>query len=196
MKDSREQYTKRDISNILEGLSVRTVQYYTDFSIVTPDISPSQGRGKTRIYSERNLVEFAMVVYMSSVLKVDLDTIKTIMATLRKGRFENKMVSPGRVEKFDTFYSDEAWGTALELAYIHTVFPLESVKKGLKAMPSPFSFIEFKVVSAPTPLVGFDPEINVSTVSNRVLWLGNIKRGAVLEVLGMKSLLSTDVFSF
>jgi DNA-binding transcriptional MerR regulator len=202
VKDLREQYTKRDISSILEGLSVRTVQYYTDFGIVTPDISPSQGRGKTRIYSERNLVQFAMAEYMTE-LNVDLDTIKRIMVVLRDGEFVHpEYLKPNApVEMFDSFFDDETWGIKKELLYQQEVFPRQRksskmISKGLIAQGLILPIDSFHVITGKKELVDFDPESGASVVMDRLLWLGNIKRSAVLDLLGMKSLLSTGSYPF
>ena len=77
------EYTKRDVAEFIEE-SHRTITYWTDFVGIIPDIQPSAGRGKARIYSTRNLVEFKMIQLMSR-LNVKLETVRYIMQNLRMG---------------------------------------------------------------------------------------------------------------
>jgi len=196
VKDHRAQYTKRDISKIIVGLSIRTVQYYTDFGIVVPDISPSQGRGKTRIYSERNLVQFAMIEFMTSNLRVDLNTAKHVMDTLRKGYFVREWATRPSKESFYDFFSDEQWGVDKELAYSEDILVDERETMGMVVRHNIFPLVDVIVLRQKQDLVGFDPSEKVPMVANRILWLGQIKRRAVLDILGMKSLLSTGASPF
>lgn len=53
-------YTKKRIVEIT-GLSLRQVQFYTEQGVVTPEIDLGEGRGKTRLYSDHNLVQFMII---------------------------------------------------------------------------------------------------------------------------------------
>jgi DNA-binding transcriptional MerR regulator len=53
-------FTKKEVSKIT-GLPLRSVQYYTERGLVTPEVDPGEGRGKTRLYSRKNLVEFGII---------------------------------------------------------------------------------------------------------------------------------------
>ena len=105
-----ERYYKRDISRII-GKPVRTIQYWTDQGIVIPDVEAPQGKGKARVYSKRNLIEFAMVELMSSggLMQLDLLSIKAILHGIREGHVWTY--------HFEDFYENPVWGRDKELVY-------------------------------------------------------------------------------
>jgi DNA-binding transcriptional MerR regulator len=68
----------------LTGLTERTVHYYTDCGLVVPDIANPEGRGTTRIYSFKNIVDFLIVKKLVG-LGLSLKIIKQIMDNIRIG---------------------------------------------------------------------------------------------------------------
>ena len=109
------EYTKRDIAKILE-LSVRKVTFWTDFGLVIPDIKPSRGKGRARLYSERNLIEFAMIDILINQVKISLNNVRYIFESLRRGyqRELNEelttqyLVKYGSPPRFETFFTQRA----------------------------------------------------------------------------------------
>jgi len=53
-------YSNKDAAEALQ-MSSYTISYYTGSGLVTPDIDNPQGKGKTRIYSKRNLVQLWVI---------------------------------------------------------------------------------------------------------------------------------------
>jgi DNA-binding transcriptional MerR regulator len=118
-----KEYLKRNIADILE-ISPRKVQFYTDQFLVIPDIQPPSGKGSPRIYSYRNLVEFAMIVLMSGSFGVQLNTISVILMFLRDGQFKHSRFGP---TKFEDFYTSDSWGVSKELIFITTTLGLPKI---------------------------------------------------------------------
>lgn len=98
------EYLKSDVAQILNK-PARTIMFWTDCGTITPDIQPSQGRGKARIYSERNLIEFAMTDVLSKEHGFSLQVIGNIFKRIRK-------------EKFETFYTDPDWINNWEMVFV------------------------------------------------------------------------------
>lgn len=98
-----EQLTKHDISKRLQ-IPIRTVKLWTDMGLVIPDLKPSRGKGKTRLYSERNLIEFAMVKFLAKSQGASLTVIKEILSKIRK--------------TYPEFYEDPEWEDKVKLFYI------------------------------------------------------------------------------
>ena len=73
-------FTKKQCSEISD-LSLRAIQYYTERSIVTPEVSLGEGRGNVRKYSEKNLLEFSIIRVLTSY-GMDLKTIRTVLNLL------------------------------------------------------------------------------------------------------------------
>jgi DNA-binding transcriptional MerR regulator len=115
-----KQYLKRNIADILK-ISPRKVQFYTDEFLVVPDVQPPSGKGSPRIYSYRNLVEFAMIVLLSGSFGVQLNLISTILMFLRDGQFKHDKFEP---TKFEDFYKSDSWGVSKELIFITKTFGL------------------------------------------------------------------------
>ena len=76
-------FTKKEVAE-LTGLAPSTVNFYTEKIIITPDIDNPKGRGKTRLYSRENLVEFLIVKYLKSC-GLGLEIIKKIMFFICNG---------------------------------------------------------------------------------------------------------------
>ena len=59
-KQPQEYFNKKRIAEITK-LTQRQVQFYTEQGVVTPEIDAGEGRGKTRLYSDRNLAQFLII---------------------------------------------------------------------------------------------------------------------------------------
>lgn len=117
------EYLKKDIAQILDK-PARTIMYWTDCGSVSPDIYPSQGKGKARVYSERNLVEFAMTDILSKDHDVSLKVIGDIFQRIHKEKLWLKKTGENL---FETFFSDPNWCESHEMVFI-----------GDKRKPGPF----------------------------------------------------------
>ena len=86
-------YTNKEVTKIL-NLTARVVQSYSDQGIVIPDIYNPAGRGSTRIYSRKNLVEF-LIVRKLAEHGVTLAKIKDILTRAkRSGRYAEPWWDP------------------------------------------------------------------------------------------------------
>ncbi len=74
-------YIRKEASEITE-IPARTIQYYTDRKFVTPDVAAPTGRGTTRRYSLKNLVELSFVKELSEH-GYSLEKIEGIMDVVR-----------------------------------------------------------------------------------------------------------------
>ncbi len=123
-------YSKRNIAEIL-GRPVRTITHWTDFGLVIPDIRPSQGKGISRIYSGKNLLEFAMIDIMTKQMGIPLDTVQEIFGNLRKKADVTASIKDWREKTpisrllshsarvtLEDFLSNADWGTKKDLLYI------------------------------------------------------------------------------
>jgi hypothetical protein len=114
------EYLKRDIARIIDR-PARTIQYWTDHGVVIPDIVPSTGKGKARVYSHRNLIEFGMVDIMCRQMKMELDVASNILDLIRWGGvgesgFQYGFGQPKGVNLLADFYTSPEWGESKELA--------------------------------------------------------------------------------
>lgn len=99
--------------------------------MVVPDIEPSQGKGKPRVFSGRNLLQFGMIEVMVR-METPLSTIKNIMDVLRKGEWVPEDIKDGYTEeeykkwqddntlKIISFWGGDNWGVNMELVYIES----------------------------------------------------------------------------
>jgi DNA-binding transcriptional MerR regulator len=97
------EYTKQEIAKAINR-SVRNIKYWTDQDIVKPEGRPARGRGHVRTYSAKNLIEFAMVDYMSGELGVPLQNIKS---ALHYGLSKERILDPQIGVEYEVF-----WGFA------------------------------------------------------------------------------------
>jgi DNA-binding transcriptional MerR regulator len=83
-------YIRKEASAITQ-IPARTIQYYTDRGFVTPDVAAPTGRGTTRRYSLKNLVELSIVKELTTH-GLTLNKIEEIMRVVRGGldRYWNK----------------------------------------------------------------------------------------------------------
>ena len=70
-------YIRKQASEITQ-IPARTIQYYTDRGFVTPEVAAPTGRGTTRRYSLKNLVELSLVKELTRY-GFTLNTIEGIM---------------------------------------------------------------------------------------------------------------------
>ena len=84
MNPKQDGYIRKEASEITQ-IRARTIQYYTDRGFVNPDVFAAKGRGTTRRYSLKNLVELAIVKELSAH-GYTLERIEKIMGDLRESR--------------------------------------------------------------------------------------------------------------
>lgn len=172
------EYLIRDIARIL-GKPPRTIKFWADSGLVIADIEPSQGKGRARVFSGRNLLQFAMVDIMVGELNVHLTDVKDILNWLRKGSYfwgEN-----GPRCEFEDFFENPQWGLSKELVYEQSVFYASGPPRdGLHAGPGMMAVIEkdkegmFERPWART---------SGGHLCESIIWLGSIKIMAMDKIL-------------
>ncbi|MFZ4440067.1 MAG: MerR family transcriptional regulator [Syntrophales bacterium] len=80
----------------------RAILYYTERGIITSDVDEGIGRGGTRRYSEKNMVEIAVLRELYS-MEISLGIIRSIMAAMRT----KKNTSTGKGAKLCIFMPTE-----------------------------------------------------------------------------------------
>ncbi len=65
MTEIQKEYTEKDIVRIT-GINKKSISSYADRRMVIPDIQDAHGRGSTRIYSSRNIIQFLLLKELSS----------------------------------------------------------------------------------------------------------------------------------
>ena len=75
-------YIRKEASEITK-IPARTIQFYTDRGFVTPDVAAPTGRGTTRRYSLKNLVELSFIKELSRH-GYTLEKIEVIMREVRR----------------------------------------------------------------------------------------------------------------
>jgi len=184
------EYLKRDIARILKKRSA-SIEYYTSTELVIPDIEPAQGRGKPRVYSERNLIEFGMIE-IASRMRISLSTIGLFLNTLRSGKFIPEgfteiLLTKSTTEAsdwlknkkvfFNDFWTSDEWGVTKELVFMDVRGLSESGEVAYEQWVEVVEKIE-KATGLPLNRI-FDPAASVASI----LWLGSIKRAAQKLVL-------------
>jgi len=193
------EYSKRDIAKKL-GRSHRNITYWTDFGLVIPDVQPSQGRGIARIYSDRNLIEFAMIDIMVKVMKVSLDTIQYIFNNLRAGFYieweeQKEALGWGKPIKFSDFFDNQDWGTKKDLVFVE--YYLIDVNPQPIMTPDGSDIIidaykdvfqtslgVFHIVDKKTnwkKIIQVEVDFAIAQTGNSMLWLGQIKHQAMAK---------------
>lgn len=97
------EYKKNEIANLI-GRPVRTIKHWTDIGVVAPEGMPARGKGYVRTYSRRNLIEFAMVDFMSLNLTISLDVIAAVIDHLRDSV---DLTDPNFGKQFELYYCYE-----------------------------------------------------------------------------------------
>jgi DNA-binding transcriptional MerR regulator len=163
------EYLKRHIAEILKK-PARTIEFWTSSGLVVPEIQPSEGKGKARIYSGRNLTEFAMVELLAR-LDIPLDTIRHVLGALRVGKWipphkyceDSRSSSLSHEEKIAALNKWTQENTLVEHEWFHLVDKIDD------------RFHLDDVLNAVISQIG-----GVQTV----IWLGEIKKRAVRMILG------------
>ena len=74
-------YSKGQVAEMISGLSLRLVQYYTEQGVIEPE--PGQeGRGYSRQYSVKSVCEFAIISELCK-FGVPLSTLKMVISLIR-----------------------------------------------------------------------------------------------------------------
>lgn len=192
-----EIYYKKDIVEILDR-PLRTITQWVDSGFIVPDVEDSRGKGKARIFSERNLIEFAMLDLMSKGLGVKQLEIKFILNNL-KGIWDIAWAPFYTLDQIEDFYTSKEWGFSKELAYAHDVqYDLKTKafkedeniwgyfhivegelypKKPTKIGGIRFSLPGFHTV----PTGGHGKNRDAITVNNNIYWLGSIRNIAIKQ---------------
>ena len=71
-------FTKKEAAEISE-LAMRSVQYFTERGLVEPEIDPGEGKGSTRVYSMKNLVELEIIRSLA-IYGMSFPVIKRLMS--------------------------------------------------------------------------------------------------------------------
>jgi hypothetical protein len=79
------EFTKKRVAEIT-GLTMRAIQYYTERGIVEAEIDQGEGKGATRLYSRKNLVEFGIVKSLSDY-KIAFSVIRNVFGLLKMPLF-------------------------------------------------------------------------------------------------------------
>lgn len=163
------EYVKIDIAKRI-GKSPRTVQLWTDLELVIPDIQPSGGKGVTRIYSDRNLIEFGMAKVLSERCNVTLSVIRYILEIIRKGESHGELI-------YD-FYVNPDWGVWRELLYIGDIR-----EGGIAQIRTILFDNERKLINFGKRYI--QPFFDNDTLAITILMLGKIRNFALKE-LGLR----------
>lgn len=87
----KREFTKKEAAEVL-GITPRTIHFYTDQGIIIPEKANPIGRGTTRKYSRRNLIEFLLVRELAKN-GMSLEKIKNVMSELRN-RYDENFLNP------------------------------------------------------------------------------------------------------
>lgn len=90
-------YSKKEVAEML-GITPRTIHFYTDEGIIIPEISNPKGRGTTRIYSRRNLIELLLARELAKN-GLYLERVKNVMNEMKKQYDENFLNPDGEWPK-------------------------------------------------------------------------------------------------
>jgi DNA-binding transcriptional MerR regulator len=75
-------YTKKRISEVTK-LKERQVQFYTEQGVVTPELDLGEGRGRLRLYSNHNMVQFLIIKALAD-LGMPINKIKPLLKYIEK----------------------------------------------------------------------------------------------------------------
>jgi DNA-binding transcriptional MerR regulator len=93
----KREFTKKEVAEAL-GITPRTIHFYTDEGLVIPEKANPVGRGTTRKYSRRNLIEFLLIRELAKN-GLSLEKIKNVMNKLRSQYDDNFLNPEGSWEK-------------------------------------------------------------------------------------------------
>jgi DNA-binding transcriptional MerR regulator len=75
-------FTKKDMAKIT-GLTPRAINLYTEMGLIEPEIDNPKGRGTTRKYSKKNVVQVLLIKCLTKCY-IPLDKIKTIIEIIEE----------------------------------------------------------------------------------------------------------------
>jgi DNA-binding transcriptional MerR regulator len=84
----RASFTKTQAAVALE-ISARTIQFYTDQGLLVPEVANPSGRGTTRKYSRKNLVELLLIRELAGY-GLPLEKIKAVMKLAQEKGLDKK----------------------------------------------------------------------------------------------------------
>jgi len=149
------------------GLPARRIQFYVDSGLVVPDIRGPSGKGRSMIFSGRNLIEFGMIQVLQEDLGLSLQSIREILNGLREGK---SSVEDMTMVKFHDFFTSDRYGRDIELIYVE-ITRIDGVSFGL------FSKGETKDFPYPPPTI-------LSRASMTLVPLGLVKIRAMNKLGG------------
>jgi DNA-binding transcriptional MerR regulator len=85
-------FTKKQASEAL-NMPAGTIEFYTDEGLVIPAVANPSGRGKTRRYSRKNLLEILLIKHLT--FNYPLAIVKKIMDKAREGALAKKLDPEG-----------------------------------------------------------------------------------------------------
>jgi DNA-binding transcriptional MerR regulator len=173
------EYRKTEIAKKLR-MSPRKTQYWVDEKIVIPEIVPPSGRGRAMLFSEKNLIEFAMAQF----LQAHEFTLVEISAALQilRGEVETDI-------NLEDFYTNAEWGVKKDVVVIkpYPAFDPETNERSFTLF-----YVEkdeegnYVNSDGETVLMGDlveDSERGIDMFSVTVLLLGNLKNMAIEALL-------------
>ena len=128
------EFIKKEVAEIV-GLPPRTIQFYTDSGVVTPDVYQGRRRGDHHKYSVRNLFEFALIkklrefgMVVSVIRKIISDYVHNLdHDSLTHFDYEKELL---KSKRYLLTYED---GDSLTILFKH--IKVKENKKADKAIP-------------------------------------------------------------
>jgi DNA-binding transcriptional MerR regulator len=90
----QDSFTKKQASEALK-IPAGTIEYYTDEGLLIPAVANPSGRGKTRKYSRKNLLEILLIKHLATY-GFSLAIIKNIMDKARMSSFAKQLDPEGK----------------------------------------------------------------------------------------------------
>jgi DNA-binding transcriptional MerR regulator len=86
MEETMQGFSRKEVALKL-GITPRTVWHYTQMQIVSPEVANPKGKGTTRLYSWKNIMEIAVARELARC-GISLENVRQIMRAprLRSGR--------------------------------------------------------------------------------------------------------------
>jgi hypothetical protein len=176
-------YYKKDISEII-GRPLRTITQWVDSGFIVPDVEDSRGKGKARIFSKSNVVEFAMFNLMSQEMKIKQVEIKYILDHLKGFKTDGFMFWLTHDEIKD-FFTDAKWGISKEITYKTKTF-YDNEQGTIVIGRGSFHLVEIDSPEDSFYLPQFNQNVTKllggkkrENIKETVFWLGSIKNIAV-----------------
>jgi len=192
-------FYKKDIAEIIDR-PLRTVTQWIDSGFIVPDVEDSRGKGKPRIFSKRNVIEFAMFNVMSKEMSMRQGEIKYILDYLKGLNpdgfdlenydgvkdwdsldVENYIDTQNEIQDF---YTSKKWGFSKELTYSVATHYLPGTK-AFKRGKGLFRIVKGKWSTLEHGEEGFVFEGRAvklgGELNENVFWLGTIRNTAIKQ---------------